>query len=120
MLLWESEPVWHGLAVEIHVERLVPVSVLQGSDGVAVDVLLDFLLIPFQRIHVVVVRKIVRRFPSLAMGKVLRDSAFVLRSMEHVCVHVVCAFMVGGSTTDLEDIDLGPHLRFVLVEPECA
>ena len=55
LILRHAEPGGHGLAVELHVQRVVPIGVLDPTNDHAIDEVLDLILVPLEPINVVVV-----------------------------------------------------------------
>ena len=90
LLVGEAEPVGHCLAVEVHVEGLVPVGVFVLIDHFVVDEPLDLVLVPVECVDVVFVGEVVGGNPLIAARPV-----FVFgRRAEDVEVHVVDVFSI--------------------------
>ena len=65
LFLGKPEPLGHGLTVKIHVQRLMPMRVLQLPHHLAIHPPFDDLLVPFQRVDMEAVSKIKWRFPGV-------------------------------------------------------
>ena len=94
----------------------MPVRVFDPAHEDAVEVPADSVLVPFEGINVIVVGEVRGGNPGGVGGPVV----FFGGRVEDVYVHVVLLFEARGGAADFEDVDFGPALGRVVVEPEGA